>query len=193
MSIKYEADFPLCVLAGATSAGNKKQRFNENNMCHKFSLQTMSGITESSTVKLLPGKIYEKKWLFGPATTLDKRSIIYPCARYRCSVPCPCQLCYQPLAKELPRNVSTSEKFKNHSQFHQAFHPKCEYCLQLVEIFPNFNFWFLNSGKRVVMYNGAYKEHFEVKSLVVNTEPPAWAHNPNYGTDIGQTMDGRQM
>ena len=182
MSIKYEADFPLCVLAGATSAGNITRRSSEKNMCHKFSLKPMSGVTESSTVKLLPGKIYEQEWLFGPATTLDKRSIIYPCARYRCSVPCPCQLCYQPhipLAKELPREVCTSENFKNHSQFHQAFHPKCQYCLQLVEIFPNFNFWFLNSGKRVVMYLGASWENFDVKSLVVNTEPPAWAQNPN--------------
>ena len=66
------------------------------------------------------------------------------------------------------------EKLGDHFKFHKAFHTLCKFCLHLIETIPNFNFWFLSSSIRGVHYNGASREHFMIKNLVVNCNPPDW-------------------
>ena len=93
MSINYHADFAVGILAGVNAWKIKKKfiKVNEETMCHEFSNKHQCG--ESDKVELVPGKIIVKKWLFGPASLLKSKALIYPCSRYKCSIPCPCQTC----------------------------------------------------------------------------------------------------
>ena len=191
MSIGYQADWAADILAGR--GVEAKTNFDENSFCHEFSL-TDSKVIESSKVELLAGRIVGSNWLFGPASTLDTKMVIYPCNRFRCKIPCPCQICQHlpptcKLPESSPCNCSfCSRQFRDHTQFHRTLHTKCKFCLQLVNIFPVFNFWFLNNSKRVLMYYESSREHFQVKSLVVNCEPPAKQRNPN-GAPVYRNYD----
>ena len=44
-------------------------------------------VSHPDSVNLVPEIIVSKSWLFGPATDLEKKSIIYPCTRYHCLIP----------------------------------------------------------------------------------------------------------
>ena len=88
MSIRYEVDFSEDILAGR-GVTLSKNLFDLQD-CHKFSI--LNENVRTTKVKLLPGKLVKKIWLFGPACNIDK-TVIYPCSRYRCSLPCPCSLC----------------------------------------------------------------------------------------------------
>ena len=177
MSIKFLADFEEDTLAGRCTI--KTRRWKEKSLCHKFSLNVKAA-AQSSKIEVLPGKVCNENWLFGPATLLGSRSVIYPCSRFRCSIPCPCQDCQKlcsPSPCQAPVNSSCScsdcaQRFKDHSRFHRTFHKDCKFCIQLLELFPNFNFWFLNHGTRIVMAYKNPREHFSVKELIVNKYPP---------------------
>ena len=177
MSIKFLADFDEDTLAGRCTT--KTRRFGGKSLCHKFSLSDKAA-AQSSKVEVLPGKVCSEDWLFGPASLLASRSVIYPCSRFRCSIPCPCQDCQRlcsPSPCQAPVDSSCScsdcgQRFKDHSHFHRTFHKDCKFCVQLLQLFPNFNFWFLNHGTRIVMAYQKPREHFPVKELVVNKYPP---------------------
>ena len=49
--------------------------------------------TSVDNILVEPTKSYQVPWLYGPATSLSSRTVIYPCNRYRCALPCPCKLC----------------------------------------------------------------------------------------------------
>ena len=192
MNINFEADFSVGILAGATSEGKIKKKFiklNEKSMCHAFTIKYQCD-EESVKVELIPGKLLVNKWLFGPASMLNSKAVIYPCSRFWCSVPCPCQTCCEqpPVSScQVPANQSCGckdcmKKLSEHFKFHKALHTKCKFCLHLIEKIPNFNFWFLSSGKRGVLYNRNSREHFLIKNLVVNCKPPAWLLNTNCAT-----------
>ena len=146
MSIKYEANFRQKLLLGYGK--NVEEKFNRNH-CHIFSLKKKNDI-ESHEVDIIPGEAVKDVWLFGPASVMDK-SVIYPCSRHRCKVPCPCRICLkQPLTCEYPDRICCNcmkciASFKDHGHFHATFHYGCKYCDQLLEIFPFFNFFFLNT------------------------------------------------
>ena len=179
MSIKFLTDFAEDTLAGKCT--KKTRRSQGQSLCHKFSLNDKEA-AQSSKVEVLPGKVYSEDWLFGPASLLVSRSVIYPCSRFRCSIPCPCQDCQKlcspsPCQALAPVNspcncCDCARRFKDHSLFHRTFHTFCKFCIQLVELFPNFNFWFLNHGTRIVMVYKTPREHFSVKPLVMNKYPP---------------------
>ena len=183
MSIRYEANFDNDVLFGR---GVKvKENREENSLCHKFTLRDNAGAKVSS-IKILAGETVETEWLFGPATLLKTRTIIYPCSRNKCSIPCACKKCRKP-ALSLKCQVLASQpcscwecldEFEDHKNFHGCFHVKCKYCIQLIQILPNLNFWFLKLGNRPrkVLYEMAAREHFRVKDLVKNSDPPAKIH-----------------
>ena len=46
-------------------------------------------------VQVAPIELKKNKWLFGPATKLSIRSIVYPCSREKCALPCPCLICHK--------------------------------------------------------------------------------------------------
>ena len=130
----------------------------ENN-CHLFSLKAEVSWSSSLT-PLLPGKSIRKnkKWLYGPAVCLVTRSVIYPCAHYRCSVPCPCHICQKKhprcrIPSSQPCNCKDCvEHFENHTVFHATYHFGCKFCFQIVKCIPNFNFVVLSSENK--KYNG---------------------------------------
>ena len=145
MSFKYRADFGQKRLVGF---GNKKtmwdkKKIDEIQMCHLFELKIEDNPKSQGIVNLVAGESITKEWLFGPASTRDK-SVIYPCYRYRCRVPCPCKVC----AKQSSCEVQAKQCIKNfedHSRFHATFHHCCKYCDQILEIFPFFNFFFFGT------------------------------------------------
>ena len=78
--------------------------------CHKFSVKEgKDELLPPGTVELVLGRTFHDEWLYGPATTLESKRIIYPCIKYRCSVPCPCLLCRKHSRKcKVPANQSCS-------------------------------------------------------------------------------------
>ena len=98
MSIKYEVNFAEDTLAGMCT--KRKGCSEEKKWCHEFALCYEEAAVQSSVIQVLATKIVSEDWLFGPASLLASRSVIYPCSRFRCSIPCPCQdcrKCFSPL------------------------------------------------------------------------------------------------
>ena len=124
MTHKFELDFGgnwlKCEGVNISEASFKKKR------CHEFAL-TDEGVLflTPGLVHLVTGKSMKIPWLFGPATRRDNRTVIYPCSRYRCSLPCPCLLCRR---GKTPRCRVTStqpcdctdctDHFLDHNRFH---------------------------------------------------------------------------
>ena len=83
MAINYEANFHLNVLK---ASGNKLLTGTLNRLdkkrvkCHLFSKQNI-GKQGSGTVEIFAGKIVDKQWLYGPATILETKTVIYPCSQ----------------------------------------------------------------------------------------------------------------
>ena len=185
MSIVFGTDWDKDILIGRGEKVSKNKE--EQKMCHEFSILN-PGNPATSVVKVLPGKIM-KDCLFGPASTRE-RVLLYPCSRYRCRIPCPCQSCCRrrlAVASKCNRRSSSCscneciELFTDHATFHRLFHFDCKYCDNLVKCFPVFNFWFLNNVKGVVLYDGAIIEfNFAINPLVENCEPPTKPQNRNY-------------
>ena len=127
MALEYKGNFDKSVITcyGVNIPKEKK--------CHLFSLKSELSLTPSS-IPLLPGKSIQKhkQWLYGPAVCLVTRSVIYPCEKYRCSVPCPCNICQKihPTCR-IPASQPCDCKdcvnhFENHTNFHATFHFGCK-------------------------------------------------------------------
>ena len=142
--------------------------------CHKFSIVDEKK-PASSQYQLMSGKGISKKWLYGYAMSLDRKTVIYPCSRFRCSIPCPCLLC----AKQHPRchvpglmgcGCSDCIKyFNDHTVFHATFHIECKSCSQLLTMLPTFNFFFLNTERP--KFPCGLTDRIKIKPLIVELEP----------------------
>ena len=94
-------------LQGTTTAKGSRNRssFIETD-CHEFTISDV----DCDTNKIFPNQLtagrakvtyiagkYPKDNLYGPASSMASKSIIYPCSYNRCRVDCqiPCQLCFQ--------------------------------------------------------------------------------------------------
>ena len=138
MSFAYEADFGQRHLFGYGTKISKYKN-SEINMCHFFSIKNKKD-DGSRCIELVPGKHISEKWLFGPASNLHK-SIIYPCSRYRCQIPCPCMDCCQQLPSCQASLISECtckrciDQFDDHMNFHVVLHRNCKYCEQLLQVF----------------------------------------------------------
>ena len=149
MTYKYELDFKQCLIK---CTGKGIENSCERKKCFQFSVQTVS-VVKKQPIKLHAGKCIRKCWLYGPATTLDTKTIIYPCTRNRCSIPCPCYLCLKKHPKcRVPSSQSCQCKeclsfFINHTKYHAALHHGCKQCFQLTQIFPHLNLNLLNTTK----------------------------------------------
>ena len=161
MALEYKGNFDKSVITcyGVNIPKEKK--------CHLFSLKSELSLTPSS-IPLLPGKSIQKhkQWLYGPAVCLVTRSVIYPCEKYRCSVPCPCNICQKihPICR-IPASQPCDCKdcvnhFENHTNFHATFHFGCKFCFQILKNIPNFNFVYLPNENR--KSNGFLGLHAEV-------------------------------
>ena len=146
MSFTFEADFGVRKLTAYGINITKKE--SERGMCHEFSVKGENKDGNRS-IKVVPGKYITTEWLFGPASNMD-RSVIYSCSRYRCQLPCPCITC-QHLSF-----LNVEEQFQDHQKFHIAFHTSCMFCKQLIQIFPRFNFIFMNREKQKSILGTVY-------------------------------------
>ena len=182
MSIHYAVNWnaDTILVSGVRVSSN----YEIKRLCHEFSLKYPWGSYSPTNVPLLAGKTFATKWLYGPACTLDTKSVIYPCNRYKCQLPCPCLICRKLRASptcQVPQHQSCGcdeciEQFEDHSLYHRTFHFDCKFCANLVMTLPNFNFWFLNKNKRLMLDYFRSREHFEVKDLVVNIDRPRIKH-----------------
>ena len=102
--------------------------------CYKYVVKDGNNAI-SEHVQLVPVEQVQVQHLFGPATILSSRQIVYPCSRGKCSLPCPCLLC----ARKHPRCrvgqdcgcLDCRMQYKDHSSFHACLHHGCKYCHKL--------------------------------------------------------------
>ena len=146
MTHKFELDFLQNVIKGK---GPKIEKNSVTTKCYVFVLKEKQTQFPDS-INLLQVKNINKQWLYGPATSLKNKTIMYPCSRFKCSLPCPCLLCqkihpscHEPNSKSCNCEDCKSH-FSDHTSYHAAFHYGCRSCFQLSNIFPCFNFFFLN-------------------------------------------------
>ena len=126
----------------------------ENQNCCVLSVKENPKNSLLPNVQMEPVSYVKKEWLYGPATSLSSRKIIYPCTKFRCSIPCPCLICRK---KHPTCRVPASHgcdcqncrmQYLDHTTFHAAYHYGCKFCHQIVKILPNFNFFFLDKKKK---------------------------------------------
>ena len=128
--------------------------------CFQFKINEENGIL-SERVSLIKEKTVKLPWLYGPATMLETRRIVYPCSRFKCSLPCPCLVCHQ---RQPNCSFSGGDSccdcdackllFADHKNFHAIFHFGCKQCLQITKTFPNFNFAMADGPSNVLPDKG---------------------------------------
>jgi hypothetical protein len=162
-----------------------------NSLCHNFTLKDTDD--ETDTPKVLPGKVSDS-FLFGPACDIQTRSVIYPCNRNRCRIPCSCKSCRKRMTKTCSKSdcccSDCSELFKEHSRYHRVWHESCKFCENILQCFPNFNFWFLNSGNKLLQVEGYHRlEHFPIKPLVDHDNLQVYSSNRTWYTTPSEYED----
>ena len=185
MRFKYELQFDQDIIMGSAK---KMGDIHEERKCYTFTLGERG--ENKRKIRLLSENIVNIDWIHGPACLLD-RKLIYPCSRFRCSIPCPCKICHK-VGQSLSCQVDSSEscacsncvdQYQDHSEYHRAYHMDCKFCKNIIHIFPAFNYWFLNKNIRMLLQGCQSREHFYMKKLVVNTKPTPEAVNTNMATN----------
>jgi len=135
------------------SSNSSRGKFHPGHQkCYKYVVKNEQNLN-SEHVQLVPVEQVQVQHLFGPATILSSRQIVYPCSRGKCNLPCPCLLC----AKIHPRCrvgqdcgcADCRMQLKDHISFHACLHHGCKYCHKLIQIFPNFNFALLDNTRKL--------------------------------------------
>ena len=120
--------------------------------CYSYVIKDRNKISPKC-IQLVPVGYHQYSWLFGPATLLSSRSIVYPCSRGKCSLPCPCLLCDKkhPKCRAGPSCDCQDCRlhFEDHSNFHACLHIGCRFCHSIVNVMPQFNFFFLDKSKKI--------------------------------------------
>ena len=89
MTLYVELDFCQNVVGYACrTVETKEAQFK----CYNFAIISDQPC-DPKCVELEPVKLSTEPWLYGPATDLKTRTIIYPCSRFKCLIPCPCLIC----------------------------------------------------------------------------------------------------
>ena len=167
MTHTFSLNFEKSIISALRVHGSRKRCKKAAHKCYEFFTKDLENKT-GENVPIVPAKRRYLPWLFGPATSLITRSIIYPCTKCRCSLPCMCFIC----CKNPPTcSVTVSEPchcqdcqrhhFDDHRLYHAAFHLDCKFCAQMVQAMPRLNFYFIfNSSeqfrKRDRKYDGFF-------------------------------------
>ena len=179
MIYDYQLDFENDFLLGSgTNARERMKKDVGNSFCHTFTLRE-----KDTEIEVLPGQVSES-FLFGPACDRKTRSVIYPCNRSKCRIPCICKQCRNRMTKTCSKSDCScsecSELFKEHSRYHRVWHENCRFCENIIQCIPNFNFWFLNSGKKLLHVEGNHRlEHFPIKPLMDHVDLQVYRSNRN--------------
>jgi hypothetical protein len=133
MSVIYQENFKLLQLV-QEDIDDKYEGREGSRKCHIFKFSNVKTSLPTDYFPLMPWKSISEAWLYGPATSLDSRKIVYPCSHFKCAVPCPCLLC----SRVHPRcRVPASEACvcldcikhtEDHDNFHSVWHFGCKYC-----------------------------------------------------------------
>ena len=119
--------------------------------CYKYVIKDTADVNPD-IVQLAPVRHHQHAWLFGPATKLSSRSIIYPCNRGKCEVPCMCLLCQKQYQKcRVGPSCGCQEcklYFENHSDYHWCLHIGCKSCFNIMSVLPHFDFHFLDKTRK---------------------------------------------
>ena len=177
-TIKYEADFEKNII----KCSGIKMTNDSDEKCYQFSREKSA--TMIAGVGLLkPGKLVKEKWLYGPATQLVTKSVIYPCSRFKCRIPCLCMQCEHPgchVPDSEPCNCKEcSNIFEDHTQYHAALHLSCKFCLNMIETIPNINFTMLKVENHMQVVLGR-TDTLPRKPLEIELEP----QGPKFNLDL---------
>ena len=138
--------------------------------CYNFSLIS-DHPRDPNCVVLEPYKILTQPWLYGPATDRKTRTIIYPCERFKCLIPCSCLLCDKKNPSCSSRGNCSCKECKlymhDHENFHATFHFKCVSCEDIIRVLPNFNFFTLNKVKKGL--GGVGFDHSNLKNKITES------------------------
>ena len=126
MSVTYRVDFLKRRIRGKGFDIEKSIQ-----KCHKFKYIESEDqeVLEIKSVPLdslyvYPGKTVTVPHIYGPASCIQTKSLIYPCTRFRCSVLCPCLVCQHHSfqcsdpSKEDCECSECVKKFQDHDLFH---------------------------------------------------------------------------
>ena len=157
----YKATFKLgrqpTLYGGLTKdPGFKGTLWDKHIQCHEFSVKEVSPINIQpdtlyceAEVSLVTGK-YSEENLYGPASSLMDKSLIYPCTSNKCRLSCPCHICRnksymcQTVSHEKSPGEGCSEcqnEYWEHLLFHLAVHTFCKYCAEVASFLPYTNFF----------------------------------------------------
>lgn len=161
LEMRYEAAFserlqPSLEGGLRTDPGLKGSLFDKEITHHEFDIKEVIKINYEAKVSLVTGKYVDGK-LWGPASSLKTRSLIYPCSFWKCRVPCPCNICSErsSLCKIPEHELSPGggcgecqDDLWEHFMFHRAEHTCCKYCRQVSSFLPHkkFIFWRLRGS-----------------------------------------------
>ena len=143
--------------------------------CYNFSLIS-DHPRDPNCVELEPFKILTQPWLYGPATDRKMKTIIYPCERFKCLIPCSCLLCDKKNPSCSSRGNCSCKECKlymlDHENFHATFHFKCVSCEDIIRVIPNFNFFTLNKVKKGL--GGVGFDHSNLKNKITESFLRMW-------------------
>ena len=119
--------------------------------CHEFSVKNVilkvspTQFHCEAKVYLMTGK-YAENHIYGPASSLSDKSVIYPCRLFKCRLRCPCHRCRKGCNKctdpdhELLPGGGCSEcqdDYWEHFLFHLVEHTSCKFCRSVASILPH--------------------------------------------------------
>ena len=119
-------------------------------------------------VQVAPIELKKNKWLFGPATKLSTRSIVYPCSREKCALPCPCLICHKKHPHCRAVNDCDCEECKlfnvDHDNYHGCLHIGCKSCDSLIDSVGVYKFGSIDKNIKT----GIFREGFQKISRTKN-------------------------
>ena len=171
MTHTYSLNFEKSIISASCVHGSRKRCKKAAHKCYEFFTKDLENRT-GENVPIVPAKRRYLPWLFGPATSLITRSIIYPCTKYRCSLPCMCFICHKnPPTCSVPINEAChcqdcQRHFDDHRLYHAVYHQACKSCAQIVQAMPQLNFYFLfNSSEQFRNRDRKYHGYFNGDEL----------------------------
>ena len=179
MAHKFNADFkkswitrrgPKLILSPFSSA---RETFHPGTRkCYEFVFLNWKQRSPEE-VTLAPVKQHHCGWLFGPASKLSTRTIVYPCSRGKCSLPCPCLICQKksPVCRTGAKcDCEECTLYEDdHINYHGCFHLNCQSCTRLVKTDQTVDFSIFDKNRKP-RNRGIYSEEILEPSFKL---PPA--------------------
>ena len=157
--VLFEAEFllghqPMLHGGFTTDPDFKGKPWQRDVKCHEFFVKdvTFKGSPTKSRCKaivsLVTGK-YAESYLYGPASSLSDKSIIYPCQKFKCRLRCPCHRCSKgcnkcpdPDHENLAGGgcLECQDEYWEHFLFHLVEHTTCKFCRSVASILPHKKF-----------------------------------------------------